>query len=134
MVAAASPAGAAPIRLLLLTTLSADTPNDCRRIVEYYARRWRIEDRHRILKSGCKVEELANRTADRLALADAVLVVARIGGHIRRARGPPPGTQGHVARRHHPRRNVPRLSPRNGESIMNDLAQIHSPVYVMGHG
>ena len=97
MVAAASPAGAAPIRLLLLTTLSADTPNDCRRIVEYYARRWRIEDRHRILKSGCKVEELANRTADRtadrLALADAVLVVARIGGHIRRARGPPPGTK-----------------------------------------
>ena len=71
------PAGAAPIRWLLLTTLSADTPGDCRRIVEYYARRWRIKDWHRILKSGCKVEELANRTADRLARAAAVnLVVA----------------------------------------------------------
>ncbi len=72
-----APRGAAPIRWLLLTTLAADTPQDCRRIVEHYARRWRIEDWHRILKSGCRVEELANRTAARLARAAAVnLVVA----------------------------------------------------------
>ena len=71
------PKGAAPIRWLLLTTLAADTPQACRRIVEHYARRWRIEDWHRVLKSGCKVEELANRTAERLARAAAVnLVVA----------------------------------------------------------
>ena len=142
-----TPAGAAPIRWLLLTTLAVDTPEECRRIVEYYARRWRIEDWHRILKSGCKVEELANRTAARLTraaavnlvvawriflmtllgrdepdlppdvvfseleirvlrafaaqhrvgppdtLATAILVVARIGGHIHRPRGPPPGTK-----------------------------------------
>ena len=67
-----TPAGAAPIRWLLLTTLPVDTPDQCRRIVEYYSRRWRIEDLHRILKSGCKVEELANRTAARLARAAAV--------------------------------------------------------------
>ena len=72
-----TPAGAAPIRWLLLTTLATDTPEECRRIVKYYSRRWRIEDWHRILKSGCKVEELANRTATRLARAAAVnLVVA----------------------------------------------------------
>ena len=142
-----TPAGAAPIRWLLLTTLPVDTPEECRRIVEYYSRRWRIEDWHRILKSGCKVEELAHRTAARLAraaainlvvawriflmtllsrdepdlppdvvfseleirvlrafaaqhrvgppdtLATAILVVARIGGHIHRPRGPPPGTK-----------------------------------------
>ena len=142
-----APEGAAPIRWLLLTTLAADTPEACRRIVEYYARRWRIEDWHRILKSGCKIEELANRRANRLAraaavnlvvawrifvmtllgrdqpdlpcdvlfsdleirvlkafavehgirppdtLGAAVLVVARIGGHIHRSRGPPPGTK-----------------------------------------
>ena len=142
-----TPVGAAPIRWLLLTTLTVDTPQDCRRVVEYYARRWRIEDWHRILKSGCKVEELAHRSATRLAraaavnlvvawriflmtllgrdqpelapevlfseleiqvlrafaaehrirspdtLAAAVLVLARIGGHIHRSRGPPPGTK-----------------------------------------
>ena len=72
-----TPAGAAPIRWLLLTTLPVDTPHECRRIVEYYSRRWRIEDWHRILESGCKVEELAHRTAARLTRAAAVnLVVA----------------------------------------------------------
>ena len=72
-----TPKGAAPIRWLLLATLAADTPQDCRQIVEHHARRWRIEDWHRILKSGCRVEELANRTAGRLARAAAVnLVVA----------------------------------------------------------
>ena len=72
-----TPADGAPIRWLLLTTLAADTPEQCRRIVEYYTRRWRIEDWHRILKSGCKVEELAHRSATRLARAAAVnLVVA----------------------------------------------------------
>lgn len=141
------PADADPIRWLLLTTLPADTLEDCRTVVEYYAMRWRIEDWHRILKSGCRVEELGNRSADRLAravainlviawrihlmtllgrdhpelspdilfceleikalkafaarqrhsppdtLAAAVLTMARIGGHIHRTRGPPPGTK-----------------------------------------
>ncbi len=70
-------AGEKPIQWLLLTTLAADTPEACQRIVEYYARRWRIEDWHRVLKSGCKVEELENRSAERIARAAAInLVVA----------------------------------------------------------
>ena len=183
-----TPAGAAPIRWLLLTTLAVDTPDECRRIVEYYSRRWRIEDWHRILKSGCKVEELANRTAARLARAAAInLVVAwriflmtllrprrarpaarrrvlrtrdpgaariRCPAPRRASRNPrhrhprrgadrrshPPPTraparhQGHLARHRHARRNVPRVSPRNGPSTMNHLAQNQSPVYVVGHG
>ncbi len=141
------PADADPIRWLLFTTLPADTLEDCRTVVEDYARCWRIEDRHRIPKSGCRVEELENRSADRLAravainlviawrihlmtlfrrnhpelspdilfselgiralkafaarqryappdtLAIAVLTMARIGGHIHRTTGPPPGTK-----------------------------------------
>ena len=142
-----TPEGADPIQWLLLTTLAVDTPEACRRVVEYYARRWRIEDWHRILKSGCKVEELANRSAERIAragainlviawrillmtllgrehpdlppdvlfseleiqvlkafaaqqglaapdtLAEAIRIVAQIGGYIHRARAPPPGTR-----------------------------------------
>jgi len=34
--------------------------------VKWYCLRWRIEDWHRVLKSGCKVKELANKTAERL--------------------------------------------------------------------
>ncbi len=142
-----TPVDATPVRWLLLTTLPTDTLEDCKTVVEYYARRWRIEEWHRILKSGCKIEELENRSADRLARAvtinlviawrihlmtvlgrdhpasppdmlfsdleikvlkafaarqryaspdtldAAILTMARIGGHIHRPRGPPPGTE-----------------------------------------
>ena len=140
-----TPETAEPIQWLLLTTLPVDTLEACRTVVAYYARRWRIEDWHRILKSGCKVEDLANRSADRLERAAtinlviawrlhlmtligrdhpnwpadvlfseieitvlkayaaqqrldppdtinrAVGTIARIGGHMHRPRGPPPG-------------------------------------------
>lgn len=35
--------------------------------LDWYAMRWKIEVFHKILKSGCKAEELKLRTADRLA-------------------------------------------------------------------
>ena len=39
--------------------------------------RWRIEDWHRVLKSGCRIEELAHQTAERLKRAIAInLVIA----------------------------------------------------------
>ena len=72
-----TPEGANPIQWLLPITLAVNTPEACRRVVECYARRWRIEDWRRILKSGCKVKELANRCAERIARAGAInLVVA----------------------------------------------------------
>ena len=64
-----TPKGAAPIKWVLLTTLAADTPEACRRIAEYYARRWRIKDWHRVLKSRRNVEEIENRTVERIAHA-----------------------------------------------------------------
>lgn len=71
------PEGVDPIQGLLLTALAVDTPEACQRVVEFYARRWRIEDWRRILQSGCKVEELANRAAVRIARAPAIdLVIA----------------------------------------------------------
>ena len=72
-----TPEGAAPIQWVLITALAADSPEACCRIVEYSARRGRIEDWHRVLKSGCKVEELENRTEERIARASAInLVIA----------------------------------------------------------
>ncbi|MCY4312776.1 MAG: IS4 family transposase [Gammaproteobacteria bacterium] len=45
-------------------------------VIQYYRLRWRIEDWHRILKSGCGVELLAHRTAARLKRAIALRAVA----------------------------------------------------------
>ncbi len=45
--------------------------------VKWYCLRWRIEDWHRVLKSGCGIEKLAHKTADRLRRAIAInLVIA----------------------------------------------------------
>jgi hypothetical protein len=71
------PADVEAIEWFLLTTLhlqSVDQVLDC---VKWYCLRWRIEDWHRVLKSGCNAEELANKTAERLKRAVAIkLVVA----------------------------------------------------------
>ena len=42
-----------------------------------YCLRWRIEDWHRVLKSGCRIEALQHKTAERLKRAIAInLVIA----------------------------------------------------------
>ena len=41
----------------------------------FYSRRWRIEEWHRILKSGCQVEEHQHQTGERLKRAIALDVV-----------------------------------------------------------
>jgi len=59
----------------LLTTIilkSVDVVLNC---VKYYCLRWRIEDWHRVLKSGCNAEGLANKTAARLKRAVAIKMV-----------------------------------------------------------
>lgn len=70
------PAGAKRIEWKLLTTEKVETAEDAARIVELYTRRWRIEEWHRVLKQGCKVQEHQNQTAERLKRAivlDAVI-------------------------------------------------------------
>jgi len=70
------PPGAKRIEWMLLTTEEVRTPEDAARIVDFYTRRWRIEEWHHVLKSGCKVQEHQNETAERLKrviVIDAVL-------------------------------------------------------------
>ncbi len=43
--------------------------------MRWYALRWRIEDWHRVLKSGCRIEELGHDTAERLRRAIAIRLV-----------------------------------------------------------
>jgi len=69
------PPGAKPIEWLLLTTEEVRTIQDAARIVEFYTKRWRIEEWHHILKSGCTVQEHQNETAERLKRVIAIDVV-----------------------------------------------------------
>ena len=59
----------------LITDLSVQSRADAIEKLEWYAMRWKIETFHKILKSGCKVEESKLRTAERLVNLAAVLCV-----------------------------------------------------------
>ena len=73
----AAPEGAEPLEWFLLTTGKITTNEEAQELLRWYALRWRIEDWHRVLKSGCQIEDLANKTAERLKRAIAInLVIA----------------------------------------------------------
>ena len=66
-----------PIEWFLLTTCEIADDEQARQCIRWYTLRWRIEDWHRVLKSGCRIEALAHQTADRLKRAIAInLVIA----------------------------------------------------------
>ncbi len=69
------PSGAVPVEWFLLTTIKVDSPEMAQLCVKWYRLRWRIEDFHRVLKSGCKVEGMAHKTAERLRRAIAINMV-----------------------------------------------------------
>lgn len=66
------PQGAKPISWFLLTTEAVESAEDAAKIIEFYKKRWRIEEWHRVLKSGCKVQEHQHETAERLKRVIAI--------------------------------------------------------------
>lgn len=66
------PADVEAVEWFLLTTIDLQSADNVLNCVKWYCLRWRIEDWHRVLKSGCKVEDLANKTAERLKRALAI--------------------------------------------------------------
>lgn len=63
----AAPAGEEPVEWMLLSSEPANDLADALRIATYYSYRWLIEEYHKCLKSGCRVEERQLEHADRLA-------------------------------------------------------------------
>lgn len=59
----------------LITDLPVESLAEAIEKLEWYAMRWKIETFHKILKSGCKVEEARLRTADRLVKLIAVCCI-----------------------------------------------------------
>jgi hypothetical protein len=70
------PEGAKALRWVLLTTIPICSRKEALRCLRWYTLRWRIEEWHRVLKSGCHIESHQHRTAEGLARAiciDAVI-------------------------------------------------------------
>jgi len=61
-----------PVEWLLLTTVPVNSLVDAVERVQWYAKRWGIEVFHRILKSGCLIEDRQLATADRLEACLAI--------------------------------------------------------------
>jgi hypothetical protein len=61
-----APEGVEPLDWMLWTTLAVGTVDEALVVVEFYRRRWRIEDFHRTLKEGCRVERTQLKTAGRI--------------------------------------------------------------------
>jgi len=61
-----------PLEWLLLTTVPVTGLVDAVERVQWYTKRWGIEVFHRILKSGCQIEERQLATADRLEACLAI--------------------------------------------------------------
>lgn len=71
------PAGVARLEWFVLSTREIATLEQAHECLRWYGLRWRIEDWHRVLKSGCRVEALQHKSAARLERAIAInLVIA----------------------------------------------------------
>lgn len=74
------PEGEEPIRWVLLTSKEVATFEDARRILNLYLRRWDIEVFHRVLKTGCRVEQIQLKKAE--AVIKALMIYAVISWRI----------------------------------------------------
>jgi hypothetical protein len=66
------PTDATALRWLLLTTMQVASAKQALQCIRWYCRRWRIEEWHRVMKSGCKILEHQNRDARSLLRAIAL--------------------------------------------------------------
>jgi hypothetical protein len=85
------PQGVSPIRWQLLTTLPVTTLAEACERIGWYAQRWQIEVLHKVLKSGCQIEQRQLETAARLqrVLAVDLMVAWRLLALCRAAREQP---------------------------------------------
>jgi hypothetical protein len=66
------PVGATAVRWMLLTSIPVVSVKQALKCVRWYCRRWRIEEWHRVMKSGCKILEHQNHSAGVLQRAIAI--------------------------------------------------------------
>lgn len=72
------PAGIEPICWVLLTSLPVDTFELAWTAIEYYEARWLVEEYHKALKTGCRVEHRQLKTAGRLEAMVGLMSVSAV--------------------------------------------------------
>jgi len=85
------PAGVEPLEWMLLTDLPITTAEQAWEKVQWYCRRWGIEEWHRALKNGCRVEHREFEDAEhiRRALAFDLIVAWRVLACVKLGRALP---------------------------------------------
>ncbi len=72
------PKGQAPMHWVLHTSHAVDNFDDAWRVIEYYERRWLIEEYHKALKTGCRVEARQYETSQRLETIVGLMAVVAV--------------------------------------------------------
>lgn len=72
------PADAEALEWIVLTNYPVKTFEDACQVIDWYSRRWIIEEYHKALKSGCGIETLQFTSEDRLQPAIALLSVVAL--------------------------------------------------------
>lgn len=67
------PAGEEPLEWMLLTNVAVETIDDAQTRIDWYERRWIIEEYHKGMKTGCGIELMQFEKIERLEPAIAVL-------------------------------------------------------------
>jgi len=70
-----APANTKPIEWFLFSTEPIDTVQRAQQALEEYSRRWRIEEWHKVLKTGCKIEDIIADDAEAIRRVVAINMV-----------------------------------------------------------
>jgi hypothetical protein len=72
------PRGVEPLHWVLLTSLPVVSLDDAWRVIGYYEKRWLIEEFHKALKTGCRLEERQYRTSHALEAVTGLLSITAV--------------------------------------------------------
>jgi hypothetical protein len=121
------PTGQSPLDWLLASTLPISGLEDALRSLTWYLHRWRIEQFHFVLKSGCRIERLQLKTAESMKAAIATFSIvawrllwltyeARRQPHAACTRVLDEATWQMAYRALHPRTPLPKMPPSLSEA------------------
>lgn len=72
------PKDAAPLQWVLCTSHAVESFDEAWRVIEHYERRWLIEEYHKALKTGCRVEERQYETSKRLETMVGMMAIVAV--------------------------------------------------------